>query len=84
MTAVLTEDGKISIPEELREHAQLKPGDKLDVQFYEGTLVLRKHQALTAEECAALLHGSRRLPKPTEEDDRAVEEAIRETRTRRG
>ena len=33
MNAVLIEDGKISIPEELRAGAQLKPGDTLDVQL---------------------------------------------------
>ena len=55
MNAVLTEDGKIAIPPELREDAQLKPGDTLDVQLYKGTLVLRKRQPLTREECAALL-----------------------------
>jgi AbrB family looped-hinge helix DNA binding protein len=83
MNAVLSEEGKITIPHELREDAQLKPGDTLDVQFYKGTLVLRKHQPLTPEQCAALLERSRSLPKPTPEDDLAVEQAIREVRARR-
>ena len=34
MNAVLTDDGKIVLPPALRENAQLKPGDPLDVQFY--------------------------------------------------
>ena len=83
MNAVLTEDGKITIPHELREDAQLKPGDNVDVQFYKGTLVIRKRQPLTQEQCAALLERSRLLPKPTPEDDRVVEQAIREVRARR-
>jgi len=83
MNAVLTADGKIAIPSELREDAQLKPGDKLDVQLYKGTIVLRKHQPLSPEQCATLLERSRSLPKPTAEDDLAVEQAIREVRARR-
>ena len=83
MNAVLTEDGKITIPHELRKDAQLNPGDNVDVQFYKGTLVIRKRQPLTQEQCAALLERSRLLPKPTPEDDLVVEQAIREVRARR-
>jgi len=82
MTAVLTDDGKVTIPLELREDAQLKPGDTLDVQLYKGTLVFRKHQALTREQCSALLERSRSQPKPTAEDDEAVSQAIQEVRAR--
>jgi AbrB family looped-hinge helix DNA binding protein len=53
MNAVLTDDGNIAIPHELREDAHLKPGDTLDVQIYKGTIVLRKRQPLTREQCAA-------------------------------
>jgi bifunctional DNA-binding transcriptional regulator/antitoxin component of YhaV-PrlF toxin-antitoxin module len=83
MNAVLTEDGKIAIPHELCEDAQLKPGDTLDLQLYKGTLVLRKRQPLTREQCAALLETSRSQPKPTPADDAAVEQAIQESRARR-
>ena len=83
MNAVLTEDGKITIPHELRKDAQLNPGDNVDVQSYKGTLVIRKRQPLTQEQCAALLERSRLLPKPTPEDDLVVEQAIREVRARR-
>ena len=81
MNAVLTEDGSIAIPQQLREDAQLKPGDSLDVQLYKGTLVLRKRQPLTPEQCAALLERSRSQPKPTPQDD-DVERAIEEVRPR--
>jgi len=83
MNAVLTEDGKIVIPHELREDAKLKPGDTLDVQLYKGTIVLRKHQPLTQEQCATLLERSRSQPKLTQEDDLAVEQTIREVRAQR-
>ena len=83
MNAVLTADGKIVIPPELRADAQLQPGDTLDVQFYKGSIVLRKHQPLTVEQCAALLESSRSQPKPTPEDDLAVEEVVREVRVPR-
>ncbi len=83
MHAVLSEDGRIAIPDELREDAQLKPGDTLDVQLYKGTIVLRKRQPLTREQCAALLEHSRSQSKPAPEDDLAVEDTIREVRARR-
>lgn len=76
MNATLSSDGQIVIPAELRESAQLKPGDTLDVQLYKGTIVMRKHQPLTAEQCAELLERSRTQSKLTPEDDAAVEQAI--------
>ena len=83
MNAVLTDDGKISLPAELRKDAKLQPGDTLEVQFYKGTIVMRKREPLTPEQCAALLEQSRSQPKPSPEDDAAVEEAIREVRAHR-
>ena len=83
MNATLSSDGQIVLPPEVRDSAQLKPGDVLEVQFHKGTIVLRKNQPLTPDQCAALLERSRSQPKPLPEDDAAVEEAIREVRTRR-
>lgn len=83
MNATLSADGKLILPPEVRDSAQLKPGDVLEVQFHKGTIVLRKNQPLTPEQCAALLEQSRSLPKPRPEDDAAVAEAIREVRSRR-
>ncbi len=83
MNTVLTEDGKIAIPSELRHNAQLKAGDTLDVQLYKGTILLRKHNPLTPEQCAALLERSRSQPKPFVKDEAAVAQAIREVRTQR-
>ena len=83
MNAVLTDDGKIAIAPKLRENAQLQPGDMLDVQFYKDSIVLRKHQPLTQEQCATLLERSRSQPKPTAEDDAAVEQVVRDVRAQR-
>jgi AbrB family looped-hinge helix DNA binding protein len=83
MNAVLTDDGKIMLPTELRENAHLKPGDTLELQLYKGTILLRKHQPLTPEQCTALLERSRSQFAPKPEDDDAVERAIREARAQR-
>lgn len=83
MNAILTEDGKISLPSELRATAHLRPGDTLEVQFYKGTILLRKHQPLTPEQCAGLLENSRSQLEPTVEDDAAVAEAIEDVRALR-
>lgn len=83
MNAMLSADGQIVIPRELRDRAHLQPGDTLEVQLYKGTLVLRKHQPLSPEQAAALLERSRSQPQPAPEDDAAVEQAIGEVRARR-
>ena len=83
MNAVLTEDGKISLPSELRDDAQLRPGDTLDVQFYKGAILLRKHLPLTPEQCAALLERSSSQPEPMADDDATVADAIPEVRASR-
>ena len=83
MNATLTADGQIAIPRELRDSAHLKPGDTLDIHLYKGTILLRKHEPLTAEQSAELLERSRAQPLPTPEDDASVAEAIREVRTPR-
>jgi bifunctional DNA-binding transcriptional regulator/antitoxin component of YhaV-PrlF toxin-antitoxin module len=83
VNTVVTQDGKIALPPEFRSDAQLEPGDTLDMQLYKGTIVLRKRQPLTAEQCAALLERSRSQPEPNPEDDAAVEQAIREARAQR-
>ena len=84
MTATVSADGQVQLPRELRESAQLQPGDRLEAQLYKGTLVLRKRQPLTDAQCAALLEGSRKLPEAGPADDDAVADAIRAARARRG
>ena len=47
------------------------------------TILLRKHQPLTQEQCAALLECSRSQPEPTADDEAVVAETIREVRASR-
>ena len=77
MNAVLSPDGKIELPPELRKDAQLKPGDTLDVQLYKGTIMLRKRQPITPGQCAALLEQSRSQSKPGPEDEAAVGSGVK-------
>jgi AbrB family looped-hinge helix DNA binding protein len=83
MIATLSPDGKIAIPQTVRDDIQLKPGDTLEVQVYKGTILLRKHQPLTPEQCAELLERSRSQPQPTPEDEEAVQKVTREVRAQR-
>jgi bifunctional DNA-binding transcriptional regulator/antitoxin component of YhaV-PrlF toxin-antitoxin module len=83
MKTVLTGDGKVALPKELRQDAQLQPGDTLEVQLYKGTIVMRKRRPLTPAQCAALLERSRAQPRPGPEEDAAVEQAIRDARNQR-
>jgi bifunctional DNA-binding transcriptional regulator/antitoxin component of YhaV-PrlF toxin-antitoxin module len=84
MTATVSANGQVLLPPELSESAQLQPGDRLEVQFYKGTLVLRKRQPLSPAQCAELLERSRSRPEAGPSDDAVVAETIREARTRRG
>lgn len=84
MMAIVSADGQVQLPAELRESAQLQPGDRLEAQLYKGTLVLRKRLPLTPSQCAVLLEGSRNLPVAGPADEAAVAEAMREARSRRG
>ena len=45
MNAVLSEDGQLTIPKELREQLGLKPGSVLELQNQAGTLVAWKKAA---------------------------------------
>src|SRR5216117_654248 len=74
-SATMSSDGKIIIPPEFRGSADLRPGDTLDIQLSRGANILRKHERLTAEQCAGLLERSRAQSKPTPEEDVAVEQA---------
>ena len=42
MNVVLTEDGRLAIPKELREQLGLEPGSVLELQSLAGTLVVSK------------------------------------------
>ncbi len=82
MIVTFSSDGKVVLPPQLRDTAQLEPGDNLEAQFYKGTIVLRKHRPLSPEQCAALLERSRSQPNPMPEDEATIAEAIREVRAR--
>ena len=60
-----------------------RAGDTLDVQFYKGAILLRKHLPLTPEQCAALLERSSSQPEPMADDDATVADAIPEVRASR-
>ena len=46
------------MPAELRKDAKLESGDTLEVQLYNGTIVMRKREPLTPQQCAVLLEQS--------------------------
>ena len=71
------------IPETIRDQARLKTGDKLDVGYVNGLVVLRKHVPLTPAQARTLILSGRNLPGQTAADEAAVEEAMATVRRRR-
>ncbi len=83
MQATISSKGQLVIPEALREQARLRQGDKVDLGFADGLIVMRKRQPLTASRVRALLSRSRRLPPSTPKDEEIVTKMVRESRAAR-
>jgi len=83
MQTIVSSKGQTVIPEPIREQARLEPGDKLDVGYVNGLVILRKHQPLTASVARSLILSGRALPELTPADEAEVAEAIQSVRRRR-
>ena len=83
MITTLSTKGQTVIPESIREQARLKTGDKLDVGYINGLVVLRKRVPLTPAQARAVILSGRELPAQTAEDETRVQEAVAAVRKRR-
>lgn len=84
MQTTLSSKGQMVIPEAIREQARFRSGDKLDVGYVNGLVVIRKRQPLSTAEARALILSGRNLPEQAEAEAAAVEDAIKTVRRRRG
>jgi len=84
MQTTLSSKGQMVIPEAIREQARFRSGDKLDVGYVNGLVVIRKRQPLSTAEARALILSGRNLPEQAEAEAAAVEDAINTVRRRRG
>jgi AbrB family looped-hinge helix DNA binding protein len=82
MIAKVSVKGQMVIPEGIRDQARIKSGDELEVGFFNGLIVLRKHRPLTPSRVRALLLAGRDLPDITARDEGAVFQAIERVRNR--
>jgi AbrB family looped-hinge helix DNA binding protein len=83
MIANISVKGQMVIPEAIREQARIKSGDKLDVGYANGLIVLRKRQAMTPARVRSLLLGGRELPEMKPADEVVVARALKQVRSRR-
>ena len=83
MITTLSTKGQAVIPESIREQARLRTGDKLDVGYINGLVVLRKRVPLTPAQARALILSGRELPAQTAKDETQVQEAVAAVRRRR-
>jgi AbrB family looped-hinge helix DNA binding protein len=79
----LSTKGQAVIPESIREQARLKTGDKLDVGYINGLVVLRKRMPFTPAQARALILAGRELPVQIARDEAAVRQVIAAVRKRR-
>ena len=75
--------GQTVIPGLIREQANLKAGDQLDVGYANGLIVLRKRRAMTPARVRSLILSGRELPEMTAADETIVADAVRRVRSRR-
>ena len=83
MIAKVSVKGQTVIPGAIREQANLKAGDQLDVGYTNGLIVLRKRRAMTPARVRSLILSGRELPEMTAADETVVADAVRHVRNRR-
>jgi AbrB family looped-hinge helix DNA binding protein len=83
MIATVSVKGQTVIPEAIREQARIKAGDRLDVGYANGLIVMRKRRALTPARVRSLILGGRDLPEMTAGNETSVADAIQRVRNRR-
>jgi len=82
MIAKVSVKGQTVIPEAVREMANIRAGDELEVGYSGGLIVMRKRRSLTPARVRSLLLAGRELPEMTAKDEAAVSRAIRKVRAR--
>lgn len=83
MIANVSVKGQMVIPEAVREQAKIKTGDRLDVGYAHGLIVLRKRRAMTPARVRSLLLAGRDLPEMKSADETSVVRALQRVRSRR-
>jgi len=83
MNATISSKGQLVIPESIREQARLRQGDKVDIGYTDGLVVLRKRVPLSSAQVRAMLVGGNDLPDLASADEREVAEVMTEVRTAR-
>jgi AbrB family looped-hinge helix DNA binding protein len=83
MIAKVSVKGQTVIPGFIREQANIRAGDQLDVGYSNGLIILRKRRLLTPSRIRALLLGGRELPEMIPANETAVARAVRRVRNRR-
>ena len=85
MNATISSKGQLVIPESIREQARLRQGDKVDIGFADGLVVLRKRLPLSSAQVRAMLAGGDELPVAAPADEQEVADVVTEVRkVRRG
>ncbi len=84
MNATISSKGQLVIPESIREQAHLRQGDKVDIGFADGLVVLRKRLPLSPARVRAMLAGGDELPAAAPADEKEVADLVAEVRKARG
>jgi len=82
MIAKVSVKGQMVIPFAVREQARIRPGDKVDIGYASGLVVLRKRRPLTPARVRSLLLSGTELPELSPKNEDAVAQAIQQVRRR--
>ena len=83
MITKVSTKGQTVIPKAVRQQANLKAGDQLDVGYANGLIILRKRRAMTPAHVRSLILSGRDLPDLPQADEPVVADAVRRARSRR-
>jgi|LauGreDrversion4_2_1035121.scaffolds.fasta_scaffold104011_2 AbrB family looped-hinge helix DNA binding protein len=83
MNATISSKGQLVIPESIREQARLRQGDKVDIGYTDGLVVLRKRVPLSSAQVRAMLVGGNDLPELASTDEQEVAAVVTEARKAR-
>lgn len=80
-TATLTSKGQMTLPKDVRDDLNLKPGDRIDIVKVQGRYVLRPRN-LTVDDVYGMLRRPGQKPLTVEEMDEGIAKAVAERNER--
>jgi len=76
-TAIVTPEGYIDLPRDIRDQLHLRAGDKLDIELEKDRAIRMRPKTLKPSDVSGMLASRPHTPNPIEDLDEALAEAFR-------